>query len=152
MKANHLAVLLLPACLVLACPNVMAQAYKWRDAEGKLHFSATPPPTGKAEKLNIKPTLVEDPEALNRSQEMRTQQEESAFALEQAKQKKALAARQERQQAEQSCLEARRRLDILSRQRPIYRVDKDGQRQYMEDGDRTAEAQRAQALANRYCR
>jgi hypothetical protein len=34
------------AVLLAACPLVLAQAYKWKDAQGVTHYADSPPPTG----------------------------------------------------------------------------------------------------------
>ncbi|BDU20343.1 DUF4124 domain-containing protein [Dyella sp. GSA-30] len=36
----------LAAALLLLAPQVFAQAYKWTDSAGTVHYSETPPPTG----------------------------------------------------------------------------------------------------------
>lgn len=41
------------AILVTACPLVMAQAYKWKDAQGVTHYADTPPP-GKVKYETVK--------------------------------------------------------------------------------------------------
>lgn len=38
--------LLIAVALFLLAPLALAQAYKWTDAHGTIHFSETPPPTG----------------------------------------------------------------------------------------------------------
>jgi hypothetical protein len=46
------------AILLLAavCPLALAQAYKWKDAQGVTHYSDSPPPasSGKVEKIQMK--------------------------------------------------------------------------------------------------
>jgi len=38
--------LLIASALLLAAPLVLAQAYKWTDAKGTVHYSDAPPPQG----------------------------------------------------------------------------------------------------------
>lgn len=144
--------MLLTAVLLAVAGTVSAQAYKWRDADGKLHFSDKPPANAKADKLDIKPAVPENPDAVKQAQAMQAQRESAAFAEKQAKQKAAIAAEKEQRQNDNKCLSARRSLDTLNRQRPVYRVGKDGERHYLEDDARAAEIQKKQALANQYCR
>ncbi len=143
--------LLLPLCLALAAGAACAQAYKWRDADGKVHFSDTPPPGGKADKLTIKPAVPEDPAAAARSRDWQTQLQESGTRRLEAQQKQDRAEHAAKA-AEYDCQTARRDLDVLNRQRPVYRTGKDGQKEYLDDKDRPAAQKRAQDKVDRYCR
>ncbi|WP_250625135.1 DUF4124 domain-containing protein [Pinirhizobacter soli] len=46
---------LLPLLLIVVATAASAQAYKWKDASGTVHYSDTPPPTGTDYK-NVKTT------------------------------------------------------------------------------------------------
>jgi len=46
---------LLPLMLIVVATAASAQAYKWKDASGTVHYSDTPPPTGTDYK-NVKTT------------------------------------------------------------------------------------------------
>jgi hypothetical protein len=124
--------------------------YKWVDAEGRTHFGSQPPPGGKAQKLDIRPSVpapVDPPAAaswqdqLRRSGELRHQQQQEA--AEQAKKARA---------AEQECQAARRALDLLGRERPVYRTNAQGEREYMEDDQRQAAMDAARQRAETACR
>ncbi|MDK9723890.1 MAG: DUF4124 domain-containing protein [Sterolibacteriaceae bacterium MAG5] len=140
-----------PLCLMFLAAGAAAQAYKWTDAQGKVHFSDSPPPDRKADKLSIKPAVPENPEAVARSRDWKSQLEESRVRQHQ-EQKREAAEQNKRQAAENRCQSARRSLDTLKRERPVYRFNKDGQKEYLEDKDRAAEVQRAQDRVDANCR
>ena len=143
---------LLALGLLVMTGTVAAQAYKWRDADGKLHFSDKPPASAKAEKMDIKPATPEDPEAVKQAQAAKSLREQAAFTEKQAKHKADQNAQKEQEANDRRCRSAQRELDTLNRQIPVYHVGKDGQRVYMDDKDRPAAIQRAQGLVSRYCR
>ncbi|CAG1004309.1 hypothetical protein RHDC4_03461 [Rhodocyclaceae bacterium] len=138
-------------CLLTLAAGASAQAYKWTDAQGKVHFSDTPPPDRKADKMTIKPAQPENPEAVARSRDWKTQLEESRVRQHQ-EQKREAAQQSQRQAAESRCQSARRSLDSLKRERPVYRFNKEGQKEYLEDKDRATEVQRAQDRVDANCR
>lgn len=138
-------------CLLTLAAGASAQAYKWTDAQGKVHFSDTPPPDRKADKLSIKPAVPENPEAVARSRDWKTQLEESRVRQHQ-EQKREAAEQSKRQAAESRCQSARRDLDTYKRERPVFRYNKEGQKEYLEDKDRPAAMQRAQDRVDAYCR
>ena len=143
--------LLLPLCLLFAAGAAAAQAYKWTDESGKVHFSDTPPSDYKADKLTIKPLVPENPAAAAKSRDWKAQLEESGTRRLEAQQRRD-AEERNAQAAEHNCQAARRDLDSLSRQRPVYSYGKDGQRQYLDDKDRPAALKAAQERADKNCR
>lgn len=140
-----------PLCLMFLSAAAAAQAYKWTDAQGKVHFSDSPPPDRKADKMTLKPALPENPEAVARSRDWKTQLEESRLRQHQ-EQKREAAEQNKRQTAENRCQAARRDLDTYKRERPVYRLNKEGQKEYLEDKDRAAAMQRAQDRVDANCR
>lgn len=142
----------LAACLaILAGPAAAGEVYRWVDADGKAHFSDTPPVRQKVEKIEIRPVMPSPPAATTQGRSWQQQVEESNLRrARQEKQEK--ADERNKQQAEQKCLAARRSLDALNRGRPLYRVDKNGERVYLEDDQRKAEAEAAQRRVEADCR
>ena len=145
------AVLVLPLCFLLAVGTAAAQqVYKWRDADGKLHFSDTSPPAHQAETLVVKPSMPANP-AAGKGDDWKAQLEQSGVNRLQAQQKQAAADHAARVAAN-NCQAARRQLDILTSQRPVYDRGPDGQKRYLDDGDRSARTAAAQEKAEKYCR
>ena len=150
---RELAVLLCASSL-LASPAALASdgLYKWIDDKGVVHYSDTPPVGKAARKIGASPQPHLDnsqapphsrswQEQLQESNERRFREEKN----QQAQQKKA-------QEAESKCSQARRALESLKQERPLYRMGKDGERIYMEDDERGRFADQWQKQADTYCR
>lgn len=147
---NALAGALATACL-LAAGGAAAQAYKWTDAQGKVHFSDTPPPDRKAATVSIKPQMPADPAAVARQRDWKAQLEESGTRRLEAQNQQA-AEERNRKNAESRCLAARRNVDTYQREGLVYRTGKDGQREYLEDKERATLLARAQERVESDCR
>lgn len=126
--------------LILAVPLAQAM-YKWVDEKGVTHYSETPPPDGKAEKIEVKPAV---PTAAGRaapetwkqrdldSRQKRIErdhQEEQALA----KAKRDSATRQDQ------CRRARRELSVLETQVPVYALNEKKEKVYVTDEERARE-------------
>lgn len=46
---------ILVACIGLAASAFAGTMYKWKDEKGVTHFSEDPPPSGKAEMIDVRP-------------------------------------------------------------------------------------------------
>ncbi|MDP2809404.1 MAG: DUF4124 domain-containing protein [Rhodocyclaceae bacterium] len=142
----------LAACLaIFAGPAAAGEVYRWVDEQGKTHFSDTPPIQRKAEKIEIRPVMPSSPAAATQGRGWQQQIEESNLRRNQ-QEKQEKAAEHGKQQAEQKCLAARRSLDTLNRGRPLYRVDKNGERVYIEDDQRQIEISAARRTVDTECR
>ncbi len=141
---------LVAIAVLFACGAASGQAYKWVDENGRTHFSDTPPPDRRADRLTIRPQVPEDPQAAARQRGWQTQLQESNVrnAQQQAQQE---AAERDRAMMERNCANARGELDVLQRGR-VFRTGPNGERQYLEDKDRSAALAAAQDKAARYCR
>ncbi|HRP75809.1 MAG TPA: DUF4124 domain-containing protein [Rhodocyclaceae bacterium] len=140
--------------LFLALPAA-AQVYEWRDAEGRLNYSDQPPhgveaklirpgrpssaPTEGAAEASM-PTLAE------RELEFRERRAEEAEA-------KAMAEQESRQAAERDrmCTQARNQLAALQSGQRVSRFNQSGEREYLDDVERTAEITRAQDFIRNNC-
>lgn len=142
---------LLIAVLMGATGLAAAQTYKWTDENGKVHFSDTPPAERKAEQIKVRPAVPGNSAAAAKQPGWQAQLEASRMRDLQAQRDKDAAERQAQADAA-NCLQARRQLDTLNSQVPVYRVDKDGARQYLDDKDRPARISAAQERVDRYCR
>lgn len=125
--------------------------YKWVDEKGVTHFSEDPPPDGKAQKIDVKPLPPSSDAPAAPPQDWRARELE----LRQKRLDKERAERKSQQEAgvrEARCLRAQRALEQLNRQRPIYDVDKQGNRVYMDDKERAAEIEGARKAIEASCR
>lgn len=149
---NHYLGALLAAMLVItAGGDACAEGvYKWVDSEGRTHFGSAPPPGRKAERLQTPTTVTQPPEATpGRSWQEQLQLSNERREL--ARQKEQETAKRERED-NQRCLAARRALDALNSERPLYRVNSQGEREFMEDAQRRANIDAANQRVAAYCR
>jgi hypothetical protein len=149
----------IPLCLsilaLVAATECHAQAYKWQDAEGKVHYGDRPPPGAAADPVR---TQRITPEQARQGEELRQRMLERAGrdardrAAENAERAAALAAQHEQDAAAApACLDARKKLDVLEEARPVYRTPAgalrvkypgdayDGERVYLDDAERAQE-------------
>lgn len=165
MKMTNLKLALLLAGL-LAGSAAMAQAkYVWVDAQGVKQFSDTPPPGDIPEKNIIKSprraapaTTSKDTSAAGDSTSADAPKQPTTADLEadykkrkaeQAeKDKKAAADAQQKQIKADNCERAKQALATLTSGARLQSVDKDGQRSFMSDDQRTQETARAQQAVN----
>jgi|LNFM01.1.fsa_nt_gb hypothetical protein len=164
------------SCVVLCCAGLllagqaMAETWRWRDAEGNVHFGDRPPADVQAERMQIKST----PSPADGDGERRLEQLRSDEAARKASRDEA-ATRARRQadadagelaQRRSRCDRARWALAALETRRPVYRdangayrVKRSpnepdiytGPRQYLEAAERQAEIERYQRDMGEYC-
>lgn len=147
----------LAACLGLLLLSLNAPAqgslYKWVDEKGVVHYSDTPPPGKAAGKLKAapQPPLDGSTQTPQRSRDWQEQLQDSNERRFQDE-KKQKEAQQKAQEAEQKCQRARNALDSLKQERPLYRVGKEGERNFMEDEERRRLIDGWQQQADANCR
>lgn len=124
--------------------------YKWVDANGQAHFASTPPTGKKADKLNIQAAPA-DSAAPAGARTWQDQLQLSNQRRQLAREKEQEAAKR-RYEDEQRCQSAQRNLDTLNRSRPIYSVNDQGAREYLEDSQRQAAREAASQRIATYCR
>ena len=140
------------AALMLSAGRAQAGTmYKWVDEKGVTHFSEDPPPDGKAQKIDVKPLPPTSNAPAPRPQDWHARELE----LRQKRLDKEKAERKSEQDASQRearCVRAQRALDQLRRERPLYDVDKQGNRVYMDDRERAAEIESVRKAIEANCR
>jgi hypothetical protein len=146
----------LVACMgmLLLTLNALAQGglYKWVDEKGVVHYSDAPPPGKAGEKLKAKPQPpLDSTQAAPRSRSWQEQLQDSNERRFQDE-KKQKEAQQKAGEAEEKCRRARSALDSLKRERPLYRVDKEGERTFMEDEERRRLIDGWQQQTDAHCR
>lgn len=140
------------ACAALALMPAQG-IYKWVDEKGVTHFSEHPPPDGR------KATKVE-PRVTSPSPDARPKEDWKQRELELRKQRIEREQKDARSKAVEHnrsaqrrnrCAYAQRQLHVVSAQRPVYSVNEKGERVYMEDKDRAAEAAAWRKEVEDYC-
>ncbi len=144
----------LPALLLFALFTSAAAAadiYTWKDKQGQVHYSDNPPPAPTS--VRTLDQSAPPPAAAQRSsvadQELEFRKRRAAASEAQAKadQEKAAAAEKRR-----NCEVARGQLTALESGQRIVRTRTDGEREYLDDAQRTAEITRARKAVSDWCK
>lgn len=137
--------------LLLLTMNAYAGVYKWTDAQGRVHYSDTPPPRQETQRVRTDRTNAAEAAAARRS--LADKLSESDLRRKKAQEdedKRKSEAEKQRAMAER-CVKAREQLTLLQQTARISRVDSQGQRYIMGDAERAAAIQEAQKRADEYC-
>ena len=132
---------------------VSAQAmYKWVDEKGVTHFSQHPPPDGKAQKVEVKPSGP-PPRAVPPDAWKQRDIDARARRLEKEQKEDYDKATKHNEAAERTnrCNHARRELRILETQVPVYTVNEKDERVYLDDKDRAREIEEWKRHVQTYC-
>jgi hypothetical protein len=178
MKISRLITQAVGCLLVIAATGVQAQ-WQWRDADGRMQLSDRPPPSSVPDKDIIRrpagaraptqpsvqvndtskpaaapvaaaprPALAASaPSGTDRELERRKKAEEEAKAAQKAEQDAALARRRA-----DNCQRAQTALAALQSGVRMSTVNAKGEREFMDDAARQAEAARIQEIVNSDCR
>jgi len=156
--------LLILVVLLAVAAGASAQLYRWVDKDGKTRYTDTPPPGGvKARTLGgstgAAPEAPEAPEAaakdaapkgpltpVQQEQEFRKRQMEAQKA-----QSKAAQERKDAEAKQDNCARAREQLVLLESGQRVGRTNAQGERYYLEDDARAAEAEKARAAVRGWC-
>ena len=147
INSMRLAGLCVSILFCIATAPSQAQVYKWVDGQGKIHYTDAPPasPSAKAEVMKTAP--VSGVGATTNTWEEKDR-DFRRRKIEQA----ALQAQEKPQPTSQEiCTYARYKLQMLDG-RIVYRVNKEGERGYMEDAEREAIERKAKEDIARHCR
>lgn len=124
-----------------------AQIYKWVDANGKVQYGDRPPHDKKSpEQLSVNsgtgtPSQISAQDWEEKEREFRKRRIEKQMQA---------AQEQTSVSAQQICLSARYKLQMLDG-KAVYRVNDKGERVYMEDSERNAIEKKAHEDISRYC-
>ncbi len=143
----------LPLLLLCLAPLASAEnVYRWKDANGVTHYSSTPPPDQSARKLELRPPpppRSSEPERERLQRELEAANRQSAESRDRAASE---ARRQQEAEARvQRCGLARQQLGILKSGGRVYDRDGDGKRNYLDDNQRKAALEQAQAEYREAC-
>jgi hypothetical protein len=143
------------AVLALFAGAAQAQVYCWTTKEGKRACGDTPPP-------GVKPAAVATPSTpaapadsgakagkkppADPEQEFKKRQAEAQKSREKDQQ-----AQEQVQAKQENCERARNALRILESGQRISRVDKEGERYYLDEQETAAESQRARDSVTKNC-
>jgi hypothetical protein len=147
---------LLLATVLIACATTALgqQIYKWIDEKGVTQYGTTPPPGGKAQAIKTAPANSDaGPQVKSwKEQEIEFRARQVERAETRHKQEQAeIEARQDAARHRAACGSARRNLQSLQEQRPVYKLDEKGERQYLDDAQRAEAARKSKAFIDKEC-
>ena len=140
------------AVLALLAGSAQAQVYCWTTKEGKRECGDTPPAGSKPATISTPsaPTAPSTGQAgkkpANPEAEYKKRQMEASKAREKESQ-----AQEQAQAKQENCERARGALRTLESGQRMSRIDKDGERYYLEEKEIEAEAQRARDSVQKNC-
>jgi len=131
-----------------------AGVYKWVDENGKVHYGDQPKASQPTVEMNIDdttpaPSFYED----NLSREEKRERLLQAMEEDRLeKQEKRDRQKAENEKNRQKCNRYRDRMRHYERANALYKLDKNGNRVYMSDGERASATKSLRAKINKYCR
>lgn len=151
------------AAIALAHPAV-AQIYSWKDKDGRVHYSDTPPASGDVKLIGparrAPPPAAEGEDSAAPAAPEATPQQTLAERELEFRQRRAAAAEaaakaaEERERAEHRqrvCSESRGQLAALQGGQRMARFNEAGEREFLDDAARSAEIERLQQFLSREC-
>lgn len=142
-----------------------AQTYKWKDADGKIHYSDQPPPASAKEEETVRPRkpsaaavpATGDKAAPAATPKAKTYVEQEAefkkrqveAAEREAADKKKIADAAEKKQ---NCDQARTQLAGLQAGGRLTKTNAQGEREYMSDGEIAQQIERSKKAVSDWCK
>lgn len=141
--------------LVFMMPLVVyAGVYKWVDENGKVHYGDQPKTSQPAVEMKVDdaaPTPSYSDDELSREEKrerlLQSMEEDRADKQEMREKKKA-----EKERNRQKCNRYRDQMRHYERASSLYKLDKDGNRVYMSDGERARATKNLQSNIKKYCK
>ncbi|MCM8613811.1 DUF4124 domain-containing protein [Accumulibacter sp.] len=138
---------LLFVLLIATTAASRSEVYKWVDEKGVTHFSELPPPGQAAARPRQQPAAPQQPlpTSATGGDDLRPaaktwQQKETEFRQRQIERDAAARKQEEREEAakrrQHDCMLARKSLEDLQNANAVSRYDQQGQRVYLDDGER----------------
>ncbi len=131
-----------------------AGVYKWVDENGKVHYGDQPQASKPAVEMNIDdtastPSYSDDELSREEKRErlLQSMEEDRVEKQEQREKQKAV-----KEKNRQRCNRYRDQMRHIERASSLYKLDRDGNRVYMSDGDRARATKNLQAKIKKYCR
>ena len=136
--------------MVLAAAPASAVLYKWVDANGRVSYSDQPPPG------NVKSEIVSGAPVASNPDAVREMVNQDADLKKRDKQrvddqKKVEKARSEAALQQQTCVEARGRLNIYSSDQLITRLNEKGEQVYLDETMKNKEREKLVVLVRERC-
>ena len=152
MRNRCIHILLATAMVGCALTAHGQQFYKWVDDKGVTQYTTTPPPGGKAQAIKTAPASPPPGAKTWQEQEIefRARQVERAEAEHKQEQAETKAKR-DAALRRSACSSAHREVQALQEQRPVYILNEKGERQYLDDAQRTETLRKTKAFIEQEC-
>jgi hypothetical protein len=167
-KFTWLLLALLGGAWLVVAP-VGAQTYKWKDADGKIHYSDQPPPANAKEEQTVKPRkpsagapVATDKGATDKGapaaapkaktyveQEAEFRKRQVEAAEREAAEKKKVSDAAEKKQ---NCDQARTQLQGLQAGGRLTKTNPQGEREYMNDSEIAQQMERSKKAVDDWCK
>ena len=140
------------ACLTLvSAPLASGKIYKYKDENGKVIYSQTPPKSGKAQEMNPRIQKVDPAVARKRldalGQKANTRGKNREVVEQSKKQEVALAKREA-----ENCAQARKNLNILQTSSRVQAADAKGNMFYLDESAKAAKEAEAKRQIEQNCK
>ena len=138
-------------CCLLLPLAATGEIYKWKDAEGNVHYSSKVPADQQAE--TVKPPPSADTEAAQKSLQKSRETLQPPEEQNKDNDKKKTAAEREPDPAEKRkrCEAAKKALEQLRTANRLQYINEDGERAYMTPEQRAEREKKAQELMKKNC-
>ena len=129
-----------------------AAIYKWVDEKGVTHFSETPPPDGR-KATKVEPRVVPPSQKAAPTDWKQREQESRKRRIEREASDETARAKAHNEAAERAnrCNLAKRDLQVLGLQVPVFSRNDRGEKVYVEDKDRASEIAEARRRVEANC-
>lgn len=158
MRSLKILLISLTFGLLLITWGAIGEVYRWVDDQGEVHYSDVPPAAQDYGEVAVEdvpaPPAQEQRQQKDRWQRIIQQQQESrARRLKKAEEERVAreAKRQEEAVRAERCRLARHNLNTLLLRRPVYHLNEQGERAYVDDRQRAAEIRRARKEIEDFC-
>lgn len=155
--SGHVTRGVIAAVLAMAAFSSSSQAavYKWVDERGVTHYSEKPPQGRKPAEIPIRaqPAPAGGEDSQRRAKTWQEQEAEFQQRRIEREERRINGQALERATGDRTrnCLAARHDLEILDKQRPVYRVDQRGERVYIGDKERAQFREKLRRIVERDC-
>ena len=144
---------LLATFLLLPSETAEAQVFKWKDANGRTHYSEHPPAEQQTQQIHSQPgPPTVDSDTNSPASQFMQQEEMERFARKSEEEDHAkLTAEREEAARKKRCVQAKNNLSSFQQQVRIFTLNNDGQKIFMDDNTRAAYIERAKKEIQKNC-
>jgi hypothetical protein len=144
---------LIALALALWIPfGVVAEIFKWVDGEGKVHYGDSPPQEQNAETIKPPPSPSDSAVLQSRSRLDALRDGEPAVQPDKVRGRQRQASDEKEEARKRRCHNAQTQLRVLEMGGPVFHVDDQGNRVYLEDAERATKLESAHKVVKADCR